>query len=133
MGRKKEFTTSAFASLTGTAPVTKPIVKEPQKKEETSTEAQNAKAADEEKIEAKANSAKSVAKKAASAKAKKSNRSDIQNPNKRSVRAVHSPVTLYLNERNLNKLKEVAEEEAQKISWIIDELIYDYLVQHTEQ
>jgi hypothetical protein len=127
MGRKKEFTTSAFASLTGTAPATKPIVKT------EVAETQTTKAADTEKIETKANSTKSAPKKAATAKSKKSNRSDIQNPNKRSVRAVHTPVTLYLNERNLNKLKEVAEEEAQKISWIIDELIYDYLVQHTEQ
>ena len=51
----------------------------------------------------------------------------LQDPNRRSIKKSNAAVTLYLNATNLNRLKQHAEAEEQKISWLIDEMIYEYL------
>ena len=48
-------------------------------------------------------------------------------PNKRSTRAKNTQIAFYLNEQNVNMLKKIAEDEDQKVSWIVDEIIYEYL------
>jgi hypothetical protein len=121
MGKKKSFTTGALASLTGKAPEAK-RVEVVTTKEEVEPEVINT---PEVKKAPEVKPLPSVATKKSTTRKKKS--TGLQDPNKRSVKKSHTPVTLYLNATNLERLKQYAEEEEQKISWLIDEMIYDYL------
>ena len=133
MGKKKSFTSSALASLTGetktaTSSNNTPIEETTQPKPEPVVEARESTTVEKPTEE---RPTKPVAKKSAKATTrrttKKKKPSGLQDPNKRSIKKSHVPVTLYLNATNLERLKEYAEDEEQKISWLIDEMIFDYL------
>lgn len=129
MGKKKSFTTSALASLTGQSTSVAqptPVVEE---SETTKTKIETVEPQESKPKTSDTKAAVSTPAKKAPAKRfpKKKKPTGLQDPNKRSVKKSHTPVTLYLNATNLEKLKEHAEQEEQKISWLIDEMIYDYL------
>ena len=115
MGRKKSFTSSGLAALTGESPM-EPIAQPIEKESKTAV------APDEYSSTAvEPNTTKKRT------KAKKKKNPELQDPNRRSIKKSNAAVTLYLNATNLNRLKQYAEAEEQKISWLIDELIYEYL------
>ena len=121
MGKKKSFTTSALASLTGQSPaIDKVAPEEPMKEISEPVVAKPT----VDPVKEVAASKPGVNKQT---KAKKTKKPGLQDPNKRSIKKSHTPVTLYLNATNLDRLKQHAEAEEQKISWLIDEMIYEYL------
>jgi len=135
MGKKKSFSSSGLAALTGKSrveplqkaaevstvkPVTPPIIKE---------------VPTIETIPSKESSAPVPATKVSPKRrttTKKKKSSGLQDPNKRSIKKSNAAVTLYLNAHNLEKLKTYAENEEQKISWLIDDMIYDFLQEHEQ-
>jgi len=121
MGKKKSFTTSALASLTGQSPAIDKVVPEEPIKEISEPVVAKPTVDPVKEVAAP----KSAPKK--QTKAKKAKKPGLQDPNKRSIKKSHTPVTLYLNATNLQRLKQHAESEEQKISWLIDEMIYEYL------
>ena len=131
MGRKKSFTSSGLAALTGESPMEplKPTVKvesmepiaKPIEKDSNTTATVVAPAADNSPTAVESNTPKKRT------KAKKKKNTVLQDPNRRSIKKSNAAVTLYLNATNLNRLKQHAEAEEQKISWLIDEMIYEYL------
>ncbi len=133
MGKKKSFSSSGLAALTGKSrvePLQKatevptvesvppPITKEPPKIETIPSKESSA------PVPATKVSPKSRI------SAKKKKNSGLQDPNKRSIKKSNTAVTLYLNAHNLEKLKTYAENKEQKISWLIDDMIYDFLHEH---
>ena len=131
MGRKKSFTSSGLAALTGESPMEplKQTVKveamepiaQPIEKEPNTTTTAVAPKKDSSPTAAAPNTPKNRT------KAKKKKNTALQDPNRRSIKKSNAAVTLYLNATNLNRLKQHAEAEEQKISWLIDEMIYEYL------
>ena len=131
MGRKKSFTSSGLAALTGESPM-EPL-KQPEKvqamepiarpieKELNTTATVVAPKEDSSPTPVEPNTPKKRT------KAKKNKNPVLQDPNRRSIKKSNAAVTLYLNATNLNRLKQHAEAEEQKISWLIDEMIYEYL------
>ena len=131
MGRKKSFTSSGLAALTGESPMEplkQPVkveametIAQPIEKEPNTTAAAVAPKKDSSATPVESNTAKKRT------KAKKKKNTALQDPNRRSIKKSNAAVTLYLNATNLNRLKQHAEAEEQKISWLIDEMIYEYL------
>ena len=131
MGRKKSFTSSGLAALTGESPMEplKPTVKveamepiaQPIEKElnTTATVVTTKEDSSATPVESKTPKKRT--------KVKKKKNTALQDPNRRSIKKSNAAVTLYLNATNLNRLKQHAEAEEQKISWLIDEMIYEYL------
>ncbi len=144
MAKSKSFNAEALATLTGSAPQLKPAMKvavTPVKKKQTKDVkvlAEKAKVdvaqdvKDTEKRVVVAQQEQTIAAKTVKkvSKAKKESDLGIQDPNKRSVKVKNAPVTYYLNTTNMQKLKEYAEKTDQKPSWILDELIYDFLLEN---
>ena len=131
MGRKKSFTSSGLAALTGESPMEplkqtqkveamEPVAQPIEKESKTPTTAVVQKE-DSSPTAAAPNTPKKRT------KAKKKKNTALQDPNRRSIKKSNAAVTLYLNATNLNRLKQHAEAEEQKISWLIDEMIYEYL------
>ncbi len=138
MGKKKSFTTSGIAALTGESRVVEtketPAETVVEKKVEMKPVEKVAPAAPAE--ETVQETTTPAPKKASTNKRRttaKKKTPGIQDPNKRSVKKSNRPVTLYLNSTNMDKLTEYAEQEQQKISWLIDELIYDFLRENLEE
>lgn len=136
MAKSKSFNAEALATLTG-SPQSQPTMKvavaptkkvEPKKAPVIATEVKVVKQQEVAVVEKAEIKPAKAAKKAA--KGKKAVDLGIQDPNKRSVKVKNAPVTYYLNTANMQKLKEYAEETDQKPSWILDELIYDFLLEN---
>ena len=131
MGRKKSFTSSGLAALTGESPMeplkqtvkveAMELIAQPIEKDLNTTATVIAPKEDRSPIAVESNTSKKRT------KAKKKKNTVLQDPNRRSIKKSNAPVTLYLNATNLNRLKQHAEAEEQKISWLIDEMIYEYL------
>lgn len=143
MGKTKDFSSNALATLTGKPklPGTQvenkvQTVKQVQEEPAVKQAVVDIPAEAAEKALAKTSAPKSVpqVKKEGSAKGKKkvvkaksTSGEGPMDPNKRSTRAKNTQIAFYLNEQNVNMLKKIAEDEDQKVSWIVDEIIYEYL------
>jgi len=142
MGKSKDFSSAAFGTLTGTAKKNEEtVVNLPPPAKKANKEVATKVAAEKNSTtsEGKGNSGSSshVSQKDTKTPGHRTRKkmkltvgdgvNGLQDPNMRSVKVKNKPFTFYLNAVNAAKLKDYADEHDQKPSWILDEIIYEFL------